>query len=177
MFKVRSSCLLFLVLLAWSLPQQVLAGDPFRQISVEDISLFIRSGKVNRNLGKLVKGAGWSRDEIRDGLTKSYEVNLRSMDRFLRSSDGEILLNSLTRNYRPEASASNPSKALRSAIIGDAADGSISALGIMEALPVDFVVSGPLSICAQKVEVSSQQRTSPLSYYLFLPACLRASQN
>ena len=163
--------------MAWSLPGAAWAGDPFRKVSAEDISRFVQDGQANRNVEQLIERSGWTPDELRAGLQKSYGVKLVSMDLFLRSSTGEKFLSFVTRGYTPRSVNTSPSKALRSAIIKDASDGSISALGIMEALPVDFSVSGELSICAQQVNVSSQQRTSALSYYLFLPACLHASQD
>ena len=144
---------------------------------MEDISHFIKTGQANPDLKPFIDNSGWTPAELRAGLQKSYSVSLVSIDRFLRSSTGEKFLSFATSGYTPRSANTNPSKALRSAITKDASDGSISALGIMESLPVDFLVSGGLSICAQQVNVSSQQRTSALSYYLFLPACLRASQN
>ena len=177
MVNVKLACLLLLGVVAWSLPGAALAGDPFEKVSAEDISRFVNTGQANPNLEQLIDSSGWTHAELRAGLRKSYGVNLASIDRFLRSGTGEKFLSFVTRGYTPRSANVNPSTTLRSAIIKDASDGSISALGIMEALPVDFSVSGSLSICARQVNVSSQQRTSALSYYLFLPACLRASQH
>jgi len=177
MVRMKLAWLVLLGVTAWSLPGEAWAGDPFENVPAEEVSRFIETGRANRNLEQLVDRSGWTHDELRAGLQKSYEVSLRSIDRFLRSGTGEKFLRFVTSGYTPRSANTNPSRALRSAIIEDASDGSISALGIMEALPVDFSVSGNLSICAQQVNVSSQQRTSALSFYLFLPACLRASQN
>ncbi|HBP52851.1 MAG TPA: hypothetical protein DD643_00155 [Synechococcus sp. UBA8638] len=171
------ACLFLLGLTAWGLPAEVWAGDPFEKVSVEDISRFVKTDQADRNLELLIDNSGWTRAELRAGLQKSYRVSLVSIDRFLRSSTGERFLDFVTRGYGPRSANVDPSQALRSAIIQDASDRSISALGIMEALPVDFSVSSGLSICAQQVDISSRQRTSALSYYLFLPACLRASQH
>ena len=178
MVKMKLACLVLLGMMAWSLPGEALAGDPFEKVSAEEIARFVKTGRANGNLKKLIDSSGWTQAELRAGLQKSYEVNLVAINRFLHSSTGEKFLRFVTRGYTPRSTKTNASKALRSAIIKDAAsDRSISALGIMEALPVDFSVSGNLSICAQQVNVSSQQRASALSFYLFLPACLRASQN
>lgn len=171
------ACLVLLGVTTWGFPGEALAGDPFEKVSVEEMARFVETGRAGRNLEQLVDSSGWTRAELRAGLQKSYEVSLVSIDRFLRSGTGEKFLSFVTSGYAPRSANTNPSKALRSAITEDASDGSISALGIMEALPVDFSVSGDLSICAQQVHVSSQQRTSALSFYLFLPACLHASQN
>ena len=179
MANVKLACLVLLgAMMVWGLPREALAGgDPFEKVSAENVSRFVKTGRANRNLKQLIDSSGWTSAELRAGLRKSYEVDLVSIDRFLRSSTGEKFLSFVTGRYKPRSANIDASKALRSAITKDASDGSISALGIMEALPVDFSISGNLSICAQKVNVSSKQRTSALSYYLFLPACLHASQN
>ena len=178
MVNVKFACLFLLGVVVWNLPGEAWAGDPFKKVSAEDISGFVKTGQTNnRSLKRLIDSSGWTPAELRAGLRKSYDVDLRSIDRFLRSSKGERFLSFVTDGYTPRSANANPSKTLQSAITKDASDGSISALGIMEALPVDFSVSGNLSICAQQVNVSSQQRTSALSYYLFLPACLHASQD
>ena len=169
---------LLLGMTAWGwFPLEARAGDPFEKVSAEDVSRFVRTGRAHRSLKQLVDNSGWTTAELKAGLQKSYPVSLVAIDRFLRSGTGETFLGFLTRGYTPRSANTDPAKALRSAITKDAADGSVSALGIMEALPVDFSVSGKLSICAQEVNVSPRQRTSALSYYLFLPACLHASQN
>jgi hypothetical protein len=73
--------------------------------------------------------------------------------------------------------------ALRSAIIADAADGSISSAGIMAALPTDFRLAdtcgtydGKQNICAEGKCQGNAQCTSLLSWYVFLPACIQANQ-
>ena len=175
--KLKWACLILLGVMTWAAPGEALAADPFEKVSAEEVARFIQTGRTNRNLKQLVDSSGWTRAELRAGLQKSYQVNLVSIDRFLRSSTGGKFLSFVTRGYTPRSANTNAAKALRAAITKDASDGSISALGIMEALPVDFSVSGKMSICAPQVNVSSQQRTSALSYYLFLPACLHASQN
>ena len=177
MVKMKWAGLLLLAMAVWSAPEKAWAGDPFRKVSAEDVSRFVRTGKANRSLKQLIDNSGWTTAELRAGLKKEYPVKLVFIDRFLRSGTGEKFLTFLTTGYGPRSASTDPSKALRSAITKDASDGAVSALGIMDALPVDFSISGDLSICAQQVNVSPQQRTSALSYYIFLPACLQASQN
>jgi len=177
MANVKLACLLLLGVTAGNVPGEAWAGDPFEKVSAEDVSRFVKTGQTDRNLKQLIDNSGWTPAELKAGLQKSYQVKLVSIDRFLRSGTGERFLGLMTSGYRPRSANTDPSKALRSAITKDASDGSISALGIMEALPVDFSVSGKLSICARQVNVLSRQRTSALSYYLFLPACLHASQD
>ena len=70
--------------------------------------------------------------------------------------------------------------ALRAAIIADAKDGLISSIGIMKQLPVAFRLSktgpndGRQRVCAPD-KVSGAQSTSLLSWYVFLPACIKAN--
>ena len=175
--NMKLACLLLLGVAPWGFSGEAWAGDPFEKVSAEEIGRFVKTGRAGRSLEQLVDSSGWTRAELRAGLQKSYEVSLVSLDRFLRSGRGERFLGFVTSGYTPRSARTNPSKALRSAITKDASDGSISALGIMEGLPVDFSVSGNLSICAQEVNVSPRQRSSALSYYIFLPACLHANQN
>jgi hypothetical protein len=93
-------------------------------------------------------------------------------------------LKSQTRSYFPYWSMSTYAvPALRSAIIADAADGSISSAGIMAALPTDFRLAdtcgtydGKQNICAEGKCQGNAQCTSLLSWYVFLPACIQANQ-
>ena len=68
-------------------------------------------------------------------------------------------------------------QALRSAIILDAADGSISGAGIMSQLPVDFRIDnstpfdGQQNVAAQS-NCKDAQCTSLFSWFVFLPAQL-----
>jgi hypothetical protein len=75
-------------------------------------------------------------------------------------------------------------QALRSAIIADAADGKLSAFGILSSLPTDFrladfcnTYTGAQNICAEgRCKPGTAQCTSLLSWYVFLPACIQANQ-
>ena len=75
-------------------------------------------------------------------------------------------------------------QALRSAIIADSVDGTLSAAGIMKALPTDFrladfcnTYTGAQNICAEgRCKAGSAQCTSLLSWYVFLPASIQANQ-
>jgi hypothetical protein len=69
-------------------------------------------------------------------------------------------------------------QALRSAIIKDSVDGSISSIGIMRALPTDFrLAEGPQAVGAEgRCKPQTAQCTSLLSWYVFLPARIQASQ-
>ena len=114
-------------------------------------------------------------------MTKSYDVDLVGVSRFLYSADGVKFLDDQTRSYFPYWQKKKTAVvALRSAIILDAADGEISSAGIMRQLPVDFrlndngVSDGAQNVC--KDGLSGDQATSLLSWYVFLPACVQANQ-
>ena len=72
--------------------------------------------------------------------------------------------------------------ALRSAIMADALDGSISSAGILAALPVDFRLAdtdsfdGKQNVCDRVRATTPAQSTSLLSWYVFLPSCIQARQ-
>lgn len=139
---------------------------------------FVDSGAVtDRGLVGGLNRSGWTPTEVRAGMAKSYTVDLRAVSRYLYSNAGIEFLKTATRNYYPyRGMASTSVQALRSAIIKDSVDGSISSIGIMRALPTDFrLAEGPQEAqagCKQE----SAQCTSLLSWYVFLPARIQASQ-
>jgi hypothetical protein len=149
------------------------------------MTTFLESGEVtDRGLRGGLNLSGWSDREVRDGLTKSYDVDLIGVHRFLYSDEGVQFLKNQTTSYFPYHSMTEYSvQALRSAIIADAADGSISSAGIMANLPVDFrladfcgTYSGAQNVCAEGQCRGDAQCTSLLSWYVFLPACVQANQ-
>ena len=141
---------------------------------------FVDSGDVtDRGLDGGLNRSGWSATEVRAGLAKSYTVDLRAVTRFLYSSAGVDFLKAATLNYYPYRSmASTSVQALRSAIIKDSVDGSISSIGIMRGLPTDFrLAEGPQAVGAEgRCKPQTAQCTSLLSWYVFLPARIQASQ-
>ena len=157
----------------WSTPQS--AFDTFFETgSITDRGL---EGGLNRS--------GWTSEEVRSGMTKSYDVDLVGVSRFLYSDAGVKFLKNATNSYFPYWTMDTYAvQALRSAIIADAVDGSISSAGIMRALPVDFrladfcnTYSGAQNICAEgRCAAGTNQCTSLLSWYVFLPACIQANQ-
>ncbi len=150
------------------------------------VDSFVETGEVSeRGLDGGLARSGWSREEVRTGLSKSYTVDLAAVSRFLYADAGVKFLKNATASYFPYASMNTYAvQALRSAIIKDAADGAISAVGIMRALPVDFrladfcnTYSGAQTICAEgRCQSGTAQCTSLLSWYVFLPACIQANQ-
>ena len=150
------------------------------------VDTFVDSGEVtDRGLQGGLNQSGWSQEEVRAGLSKSYNVDLVGVSRFLYSDAGVMFLKNATASYFPYYSMNTYAvQALRSAILKDAGDGSISAVGIMRALPVDFrladfcnTYTGAQNICAEgRCQAGTAQCTSLFSWYVFLPACIQANQ-
>ena len=141
---------------------------------------FVDSGEViDRGLEGGLNRSGWTASEVRAGMSKSYNVDLRAVTRYLYSNAGVDFLKTATLNYYPYRSMGSTSvQALRSAIIKDSVDGSISSIGIMRALPTDFrLAEGPQAVGAEgRCKPQTAQCTSLLSWYVFLPARIQASQ-
>jgi len=147
---------------------------------------FLGSGAItDRGLEGGLARSGWTSDEVKAGMTKTYSVSLVGVSRFLYSDAGVKFLKNATNSYFPYYSMNTYAvQALRSAIIFDAKDGSISSAGIMKALPTDFrladfcnTYSGSQNICAEgRCQPGTAQCTSLLSWYVFLPACIQANQ-
>jgi Alpha/beta hydrolase of unknown function (DUF1400) len=147
---------------------------------------FLGSGDItDRGLEGGLARSGWTSDEVKSGMTKTYSVNLVGVSRFLYSDAGVKFLKNATNSYFPYYSMNTYAvQALRSAIIMDARDGSISSAGIMKALPTDFrladfcnTYTGSQNICAEgRCQAGTAQCTSLLSWYVFLPACIQANQ-
>lgn len=143
---------------------------------------FFKNGEItDRALEAGINNSGWTADEIQEGMTKTYEVDLVGVSRFLYSKDGVKFLKDQTRSYFPYWQKKKTAVvALRSAIILDAADGKISSAGIMKQLPVAFRLNdngssdGAQNVC--KDDLDGAQATSLLSWYVFLPACVQANQ-
>ena len=147
-----------------------------------EFKTFFSTGDItDRALSSGISNSGWTADEIQEGMTKSYDVDLVGVSRFLYSADGVKFLDDQTRSYFPYWQKKKTAVvALRSAIILDAADGEISSAGILRQLPVDFRLNdngtsdGAQNVC--KDGLSGDQATSLLSWYVFLPACVQANQ-
>ena len=149
------------------------------------VGTFLNSGEVtDRGLEGGLNQSGWTADEVREGLNKTYNVDLIGVSRFLYSAEGVKFLKNQTTSYFPYWSMTEYSvQALRSAIIADARDGQISSAGIMTNLPVDMrladfcnTYTGAQNVCAEGRCQGEAQCTSLLSWYVFLPACIQANQ-
>ena len=147
---------------------------------------FISTGAItDRGLEGGLNRSGWTSDEVRQGLNKTYAVDLISLSRFLYSQTGVTFLDAQTRSYVPYATLKAQAvEALRSAIVADAVDGQISAAGILTNLPVDFRLAdlsaqppldGAQNVWPQGGCQGERQCTSLLSWAVFLPASLQAA--
>jgi len=169
------------------------AGAPIRwntggavwSTSQDAFDTFLRTGEVtDRGLAAGLAASGWPVDQLRAALAKSYTVDFLAVSRFLNSEAGERFLRRATTSYGPyDGMNATAVPALRSAILNDAADGSISSAGILRALPTAFRLAdsgngtGGQTICAPgHCRSGTAQCTSLLSWYAFLPACLQARQ-
>ena len=163
-------------------PVRWVSGGAVWTTKASAFAKFFNDGEItDRALQSGINNSGWTADEIQEGMTKSYDVDLVGVSRFLYSADGVAFLDDQTRSYFPYWQKKKTAVvALRSAIILDAADGEISSAGIMRQLPVDFRLNdngtsdGAQNVC--KDGLSGDQATSLLSWYVFLPACVQANQ-
>lgn len=168
-----------------NLPVRWNTGGAVWSTSLDAFTTFINDGEItDRGLGGGISRSGWTADELRAGLSKTYSVDLVGVSRFLYSDAGVKFLKNQTRSYFPYWTMSTFAvEGLRSAIIADAADGQISSAGIMAALPTDFRLAdtcntydGKQNVCAEGKCQGEAQCTSLLSWYVFLPACIQANQ-
>lgn len=161
-------------------------GGAVWSTSQKAVDTFLATGEVrDRGLAEGLAQSGWPLEAMRAALVKPYTVDLLALSRFLTSPEGESFLREATRSYLPYGGLERTAvPALRSAILRDAADGSISSAGIMRALPTSFRLadsgpgrSGAQILCARgRCQPGTAQCTSLLSWYAFLPACLQARQ-
>ena len=145
---------------------------------------FFKTGEItDRALLAGINNSGWTAEEIQEGMTKTYSVDVVGVARFLYSKDGVKFLKDQTASYFPYWKMTKTAvPALRSAIIADSADGKLSSAGIMKNLPVDFrladtcgTYTGAQNVCAPDKCEGDAQCTSLLSWYVFLPACVQAN--
>ncbi|SBO44756.1 alpha/beta hydrolase [Cyanobium sp. NIES-981] len=167
------------------LPVRWNTGGAVWSTNQDAFNTYLETGEVtDRGLQGGLNGSGWTADEVRDGMNKTYDVDLIGVSRFLYSDEGVKFLKNQTTSYFPYWSMTNYSvQALRAAIIEDARDGQISSAGIMTALPTDMrladfcnTYTGAQNVCAEGRCQGDAQCTSLLSWYVFLPACIQANQ-
>ena len=123
----------------------------------------------------LINGSGYTEDELEQGLAQTYNVDVVAVADFLYSDKGvQFLVDSIgTNNYTPYYSQQNALQAVRSAIILDSVDGSLSGNGMMKLLPVDERLQGAMNVCNVD-QANVARKTSLLSWYVNTPACVAA---
>jgi hypothetical protein len=144
----------------------------------EAIKVFLETGQItDRGLQGGLNRSGWTPEQVRTGLNKAYNVDFLRLSNFLYSTAGEVYLTDQTRSFVPYWTLKNWAiQALRSSIILDAADGSISGSGILSRLPVDFRIDdstpfdGKQNVASQANCKSAAKCTSLFSWSVFLPA-------
>jgi len=151
-----------------------------------DFNDFLKSKDAysnERGLSSGLAASGWTAKEVQAGLSKTYNVDLVGVSRYLYSKDGVKFLQDQTRSYFPYwAQKSTAVQALRSAIILASVDGKLSSAAIMKNLPVDFRLAdniefdGKQNISAKGKCNGAAQCSSLLSWYVFLPASVQANQ-
>ena len=159
-------------------------GAVWNTTSSEFKTFFSTGDITDRALSSGISNSGWTAEEIQEGMTKTYAVDIIGVSRFLYSDEGVKFLKDQTRSYFPYwKMKSSAVVALRSAIVADSIDGEISSAGIMAELPVDFRLAdtcgtfdGSQNVCAKGKCQGDQQCTSLMSWYVFLPACIQANQ-
>jgi hypothetical protein len=168
-----------------NLPVRWNTGGAVWSTNQDAFNTFLESGDVtDRGLGDGLSRSGWTADEVRQGMNKTYDVDMVGVSRFLYSDAGVKFLKNQTTSYFPYWSMNTYAvQALRSAILADARDGQISSAGIMNALPTDMrladfcnTYTGSQNVCAEGRCQGDAQCTSLLSWYVFLPACIQANQ-
>ncbi len=168
-----------------NLPVRWNTGGAVWSTNQDALNTFLNDGDVtDRGLEGGLNRSGWTAEEVREGMNKTYNVDLIGVSRFLYSDAGVKFLKNQTTSYFPYWSMNTYAvQALRSAIIADARDGQISSAGIMANLPTDMrladfcgTYSGAQNVCAEGRCQGDAQCTSLLSWYVFLPACVQANQ-
>jgi hypothetical protein len=157
-------------------------GGAVWSTSQEALDTFLNTGAItDRGLEGGLNRSGWTSEQIRTGLNKIYTINFLGLAKFLYSPAGEEYLNQQTRSYVPYWTLKTWAvEALRSAIILDAQDGTISGAGIFQHLPVDFrsAKSSPFDGIQNVASLSNckdgPQCTSLFSWMIFLPADLNS---
>jgi hypothetical protein len=174
-------------------PSRATTGAGVWTTSYAQMLAFLKDGTLSdRSLTALVARSGWELEPLRRALIKPYSIDLVLLAAYLRSPDGDRFLHSQVGSYAPFAAPERAVEGLRAALLADAADGTLSAAGIMGQLPTDFRlarlagdVSGAMPVCAPELgalpgqddrvetELLERRRTALLSWYAFLPACLQ----
>ncbi|MEB3308494.1 MAG: alpha/beta hydrolase [Cyanobacteriota bacterium] len=150
---------------AAEMPVRWTSGAALWSTQQQAIDTFLSTGVINdRGLAAGLARSGWSAEEIRAAMNKTYSVDLVAVARFLDSPAGRKALSDQSVVYYPFRSEGRTAMpALRSAILAAAADGRLSAATILAHLPADMRrTPGPVMPL--------------LTWLVFLPAHIQAGQ-
>ena len=150
----------------------------------EALTRFAATGAVtSRRLQQDLSQALWPQQQLRAALSRSYGLSITQVSRYLASPPGVALLLQQLPWWSPELAPQARQAALRSAIVADSRDGSVSLLGVLQRLPVPFVLAED----ARAAQLQPQPQTtalvcgcpqdcgrSSLAHLAFLMACLQA---
>ena len=148
----------------------------------EALTLFAATGAVtSRRLQQDLARALWPQQQLRAALTRAYGLRTTQVSRYLASAPGAALLLQQLPWWSPELPPQARQAALRAAILADSRDGSVSLLGVLQRLPVPFVLaedgSGaavPAPAPAPACGCPQACGSSALAHLAFLMACLQA---
>ena len=166
------------------------APIPIRQVGQQSawstpaaaLQRFVSTGEIkDRGLLQLIKHSGWSNDDLRVALAKLYRVDSLGLARFLASPRGDRFLQEQLGSYGPSNAPQTALVGLRSAILSAAATGQLSSMDLLAHLPTDFDLRqqngrsmAAMPVCGNGSQLTAAQRSSWLSWLVFLPACLQA---
>jgi len=146
----------------------------------QPLTQFAATGAVtSRRLQQDLDRASWPQQQLRAALTRAYGLSTTQVSRYLASAAGVALLQQQLPWWSPDLAPQPRLAALRAAIIADSRDGSVSLLGVLQRLPVPFVLAedgsaaqpataAPVCGCPQACG------SSALAHLAFLMACLQA---
>lgn len=173
----RRAALLPLLLVTLAGPA-VRADDDDRQV----LQRFATSGAISsRRLQEDLARASWSPQELRAALVRAYGLRTTALVQFLDTGAAAQLLQRQLPWWSPQLAPQLRLAALRAALVDDSRDGSLSLLGVVERMPIPFVMAagatagaaGPTS-AESACGCPQQCGRSSLAHLAFLIACLQA---
>lgn len=166
-----SSWAITLVLLGLGGPAAAAVGDD-RGV----LTRFAATGVVaSRRLQQDLARASWPQQQLRQSLTRAYGLSTSQVSRYLDGPAGEALLQQQMPWWSPELAPQAKLAALRAAIVADSRDGSVSLLGVLQRLPVSFVLAeGQPGVSPTVCGCPQDCGSSALAHLAFLMACLQA---
>jgi hypothetical protein len=164
------SSVLLSCLLAAGLPAAARAAADDRAA----LAAFVARGAINsRRLEQDLARSSWGAEEIRAAVARAYGVDTAALARFVATPAGEALLRQQLPLWSGQLAPQVRLQALKAAVLADSQDGSLSLLGVLQRLPVRFVLAeaAPLpGSCGCPGACGS----SSLAHLAFWIACLQA---